>query len=258
MDAWDEGSKYDDYMGRWSRPVARQFLNWLDVSPGARWLDVGCGTGALSRMILDLSDPRSVAAVDPSAGFIAAARHSLGPGADLRVGDAQDLPFEADEFDVAVSGLALNFVPDPAIGVLELRRVTRAGGVIAAYVWDYRAGMQMIRSFWDAAIALDPSIAHLDEATRFPLCDPDRLTELFRSSGLADVEITGLSIPTPFESFDEFWTPMLGGQGPAPSYVMSLPPTERERLRSTLQQTLAREDGRLDLTARAWAVKAFA
>ncbi len=258
MDAWDEGSKYDEYMGRWSGPVAGEFLAWLGVPPGARWLDVGCGTGALSRTILDLSTPRSVSAVDPSPGFVAAARSGLGSDADLHVGDAQDLPFEADEFDAAVSGLALNFVPDPAAAVLELSRVTRPGGVVAAYVWDYRAGMQMIRSFWDAAISLDPSIAHLDEATRFPLCDPDRLAELFEDSGVADVEVTGLTIPTRFETFDDLWRPMLGGQGPAPSYVTSLPRTERERLRSTLQQTLAREDGPLDLTARAWAVKAIA
>ncbi len=170
MDTWQEGSTYDGYMGRWSRHLANEFVGWLNVPVDSRWVDVGCGTGALAEAIAQSASPTSVAGIDPSPGFIAAAKARLGAGADLRVGDAQLLPFDDGGFDAAVSAIALNFVPDPRLAVREMARVTAKGGVVATYLWDYAEGMEMIRLFWDAAVALDPSIAHLDEATRFPLC----------------------------------------------------------------------------------------
>jgi len=160
------------------------------------------------------------------------------------------------EFDAAVSGIALNFVPDPGLGVREMRRVTRSGGVVAAYVWDYAGGMQVISEFWDAAVALDPTIDYLDEATRFPLCRPERLNALFTESGLDDVHTTALEIPTVFEGFDEYWEPFLGGQGPAPSYVASMSQPDRQHLESRLRNQLpTSNDGVIILTARAWAVR---
>ena len=244
-------------MGRWSRPVAREFLEWLGVPRHRDWVDVGCGTGALSGAILEAAEPSELAGVDPSEAFIAAAKLRLGDGPDLRVGDAQWLPFADQQFDAAVSGLALNFVPDPALAVAELRRVTKVGGMVAAYVWDYAGGMQMIKSFWDVVVAMDPLSSHLHEATLFPLCDPLRLEILFRDAGLVGAAVTGLEIPTIFKGFHDFWDPLLGGQGPAPSYVMSLTEEDRHRLRSALLESLPEIDGRIALTARAWAVKAL-
>ncbi|MGZ5384200.1 MAG: class I SAM-dependent methyltransferase [Acidimicrobiia bacterium] len=256
MDTWDGGASYEHYMGRWSRRVAQQFLDWIAVPPASRWVDVGCGTGALTEAITQAASPERLAGVDPSSDFIAAARHRLGESPDLRVGDAQGLPFASDEFDAAVSGIALNFVPDPGRGIQEMRRVTRSGGVVAAYVWDYADGMQTIRMFWDAAVALDPTIAHLDEAARFPLCRPERLDVLFRESGLTDVDTTPLVIPTVFAGFGEYWKPFLGGQGPAPSYVVSLTERDRRDLQARLSDELPRsDDGAIELTARAWAVR---
>ncbi|MEN8113444.1 MAG: methyltransferase domain-containing protein [Actinomycetota bacterium] len=259
MDTWEESDGYDDYMGRWSEPIASEFLDWLDIDPGSRWIDVGCGTGALTATIAVHAAPRRIAGIDPSPGFIRAARRRLGDDPDLRVGDAQALPFQPDSFDASVSGLALNFVPDPGSALGEMRRVTEIGGAVAAYVWDYADGMQMIRAFWDAAVDLDPTIAYLDEATRFPLCRPEPLSHLFESAGLRDVELTALEIPTVFHGFDEYWRPMLGDQGPAPAYVGSLSEHERQRLEARLKEDLPESgDGTITLTARAWAIRGFA
>jgi SAM-dependent methyltransferase len=256
MDTWAEGDSYERFMGRWSRLVAQEFVGWLDVSADSAWVDVGCGTGALTSAIADSARPARLAGVDPSPGFIAAALERLGGRADLRVGDANSLPFPSAEFDAAVSGLALNFMPDPHGAVGEMQRVTLKGGVVGAYVWDYADGMQMIRTFWDVAVDLDPSIGQLDEAKRFPLCDPDRLSELFKETGLDEVEAGALEVPTVFDGFEEYWTPFLGGQGPAPTYVSSLSDDHRRRLETRLESELpVSSDGVIRLTARAWTVR---
>ena len=255
MDTWDEGIQYEDYMGRWSKPVAHRFLEWLDVGPGLDWIDVGCGTGALTEAIAELAVPGTLWGVDPSPGFIRTATRRLGSRAHLPVGDGRSLAFEDDMFDVAVIGLALNYVPDPLTALAEFRRVTRPGGLIAGYVWDYAEGMEMIREFWTVATSLDPTIAHLDQTNRFPLCAPQPLNELFAESGLSEIEVTALVVPTVFTSFDDYWTPMLGGQGGAPSYVMSLDGEARSRLKAGLAARLAPEGGQVSLRARAWGVK---
>ncbi|MEN8239914.1 MAG: methyltransferase domain-containing protein, partial [Actinomycetota bacterium] len=187
MDRWEDGDGYEPYVGRWSRPVAHKFVQWIDAEPGARWLDVGCGTGALVGAIVDGASPGSVAGVDPSEGFLAVARRSAGGTADLRVGDASDIPFGDADFDLVVSGLVLNFVPNPPAAIHEMRRVA-AGGRVALYVWDYAEGMELIRYFWDVAIALDPGAADLDEAVRFPLCEPEPMVQLFQEAGLDQIE----------------------------------------------------------------------
>src|SRR3546814_6441872 len=153
---WAAGDAYEPYVGRWSRSVAREFLNWLALQPDLAWLDIGCGTGALSRAILDGGSPRAVVGVDSSAGYLAhARRRNRDPRATFRIGDAQALPFPDRSFDAAVSGLVLNFVPDGARALAEMRRVLRPGGTAALYVWDYAGEMQLMRRFWDAAVALD-------------------------------------------------------------------------------------------------------
>jgi SAM-dependent methyltransferase len=255
-DTWERGDPYERYVGRWSRRVAPRFLAWLAVPAGQRWLDVGCGTGALCAAIAGQVSPAALAGVEPSEGFLKTAQRHLDGKATLRGGNAAAIPFDDAAFDAVVCGLVLNFVPDPRAALAEMARVTRRGGVIAAYVWDYAGRMELMRAFWDAAVALDPDAARLDEGPRFPLCRPEALTELFSGAGLAEVATTALDVPTIFESFDDYWQPFLGGQGPAPAYAMSLDEASRARLRERLRARLpAQADGSIPLTARAWAVR---
>ena len=233
--------------------MAREFLGWLGAPAGGRWLDVGCGTGELCRGIVAGASPGSVTGVDPSEGFLEYAR-SQGGGIDYGAGDAQALPFGDGAFDAVVSGLVLNFVPEPAKGAAEMLRVTRAGGVVGAYVWDYAEGMQFMRHFWDAAVELDPAAADKDEGNRFTICRPDGLAELFAEAD--GVQTRPLDVPTNFGSFDDFWAPFEGGTGTAPSYVASLSPEGKERLRESLRSRLpVGQNGSIELVARAWAVR---
>ncbi len=256
-DVWASGEAYEPYVGRWSRQVARQFLAWLAVPPQRRWLDLGCGTGALSEIILSVASPIAVRGIDPSEGYVSYARqHVKDQRATFEVGDAQRLPFEPDSFDATVAGLVLNFLPDPARGVAEMRRVTQPGGSVAAYVWDYAGEMQIMRHFWDAAVALDPAAQERDEGRRFPLCHPEPLVELFQAAGLREVGARAIDVPTDFRDFDDYWTPFLGGQAPAPGYAMSLDEDHRAALRERIRQNLpVAADGSIHLSARAWAVR---
>lgn len=257
-DTWERGSPYEQYVGRWSRRVAPAFLTWLDIPAGRRWLDVGCGTGALCAAIVDCCSPRSVTGIEPSAGFLKTAAEHLAGLATFQQGSATAIPLDAGTIDAAVSGLVLNFVPDQPAALLEMARVTGQGGTIAAYVWDYAGRMELIRFFWDAAAALDPDALPLDEGLRFPLCQPEALEQLFASAELDDIEVSPIEIPTSFANFDDYWQPFLGGQGPAPAYVMSLAETARTRLRDRLQERLpTAANGTITLTARAWAIRAI-
>jgi SAM-dependent methyltransferase len=256
-DIWSEGEAYEAYVGRWSRLVAESFVGWLDVRPGRRWLDVGCGTGALTAAVLSGAEPAEVVGVDPSDGFLGTARATItDPRARFRTADARSLPFPDAGFDAVISGLALNFVPDPGRAAAECARVTVPGGVVAAYVWDYADGMAMLRHFWDAAATLDPGAAGLVEGLRFPLCRPQPLHDLFTGAGLGQVEVRAVEVPTEFADVDDYWRPFLGGQGPAPGYVASLSEERRSELRDLLAASLpAGPDGSIRLVARAWAVR---
>ena len=257
-DRWDSGDAYEPYVGRWSRLVAREFVRWLAVPAESRWLDVGCGTGALIQTVLEHAAPSEVVGTDPSAAYIAlaSARMDDDPRAHFEIGDAQALQAAAATFDVAVSGLVLNFVPRPELAVAEMARVTRSGGTVAAYVWDYAEGMGLMRHFWDAAGALDPKAKELDEGRRFWLCKPEPLSRLFLSAGLEDVEVRAIEVPTYFRDFEDYWSPFLGGQGPAPSYAMSLSEELRAKLRERIWASLpSNPDGGIPLSARAWAIR---
>jgi SAM-dependent methyltransferase len=247
-------------MGRWSRPVAYAFVQWLRLRPSAHWLDVGCGTGAVTAAICQLSMPASVVACDPSESFIRVARGRLSdPRASFVVAAAPDLPTREGGFDAVVSGLVLNFVPDPEKTVAVMRERLGRGALAASYVWDYADGMEFLRHFWDEAVELDPEAGNLDERHRFPLCQPQTLAALFHTAGLGQVETRPLEIATPFKDFSDYWQPFLGGTGPAPAYVASLGPQRRELLRERLQRRLrAGPDGRIQLRARAWAVRGVA
>ena len=254
---WASGDLYEPYVGRWSRRVAPEFLAWLDAPQGLDWLDVGCGTGALAETVSQRCAPRRLAGIDPSAGFLDSARRRLEKtGAELQQGDAQSLPFAAGEFDRVVSGLVLNFVPDKPRAALEIARVLRPGGEAGLYVWDYAGRMELMRHFWDAAIALDPRAHELDEGRRSPICRPEPLHALFAEAGLRDVATRSIDVPTVFRDFDDYWTPFLGGQAPAPAYCMSLDEDARAALRERLRASLPAEpDGSIHLIARAWAVR---
>ncbi|MFI5473578.1 class I SAM-dependent methyltransferase [Streptomyces cacaoi] len=255
-DMWAVGDAYERYMGRWSRPVAEGFVAWLGCGDGLRWLDAGCGTGALTAAVTARCRPSAVVALDRSAGFVVSARDTVPAPVCWVRGDALSLPVRGRTCDVAVSGLALNFLPTPVAAVAEATRVVRPGGLVAAYVWDYAGGMAFLRRFWDAAISVDPSAAALDEGGRFPLCRPGRLRTLWKEAGLDEVKVAPIEVPTVFADFSDLWEPFLGGQGPAPDYVAALAPAARDRLRDVLRATVpTRPDGSIALTARAWAVQ---
>lgn len=228
----------------------------LGVAEGARWLDVGCGTGALSAAIITHGQPSELRGIDPSAGYAAFARARVADErATFEVADARELPFADGAFEAAVSGLVLNFVPEPERAAAEMARVIVPGGVAAAYVWDYAGEMQLLRRFWDAATALDANAASLDEGRRFPLCGRSALSRLFAGAGLVDVTVSAIDVDTVFRDFDDLWSPFLGGQGPAPGYLDSLSPSGREALRAALRDSLPPSpDGTIRLIARALTV----
>jgi SAM-dependent methyltransferase len=256
-DSWTSGDAYQKFMGRWSPFLAELFVPWVCAPAGSEWLDVGCGTGALTRTILKLAEPVRVVGVDPSEAFVGFARQNVSdPRATFQVGGAQDLPVEDASFDVAAAGLVINFVPSPATALAEMKRAVLPGGMIGCYVWDYAEGMRMIRVFFDAAVALDPAAKDVDEGRRFELCNPTALTKLFNEAGLQGVETRALEFTMQFRDFADYWTPYRGGVGPAPAYLASLPPERQAGLEAEVRKRLPiAADGSLQLAARAWAVK---
>ncbi len=255
---WASGDGYEPYVGRWSRLLARDFVRWLARPAGGRWLDVGAGTGAVSAAILDLVEPAVVLAIDPSAGFLAYAKQRLPDERfQIQIGSADAIPVGEAQFATVVGGLMLNFVPDPARAVSEMTRVVQSDGVVATYVWDYKDGQEMMRVFWDAAVALDLSVRESAEQRRFvPVCQPDALARLFTTAGLRDVENHILDLTMRFRDFDDYWNPFLGGQGPAPSYAATLSPEHLATLRESIRAVLnTAPDGSISLPARAFAVR---
>ena len=250
---------YEAYIGRWSRPVAREFVRWLGVPARRRWLDVGCGTGALTEVVVDVGEARSVVGEDPSPGFVQHARARSFGTAEVQFlqGDALALPVGSVDFDAVVSGLVLNFVPEPGRMIAEMVRAGRPGGTIAVYVWDMSGGMELVARFWEAATEVDPSAATRDESTRFrEVCAPEPLEALFTGGGLSEVVTRPIDVPTVFRDFDDYWVPLLGGQGPAPAYLVSLPSDQQEAIREALRRrSRANADGSLHMNARAWAIR---
>jgi ubiquinone/menaquinone biosynthesis C-methylase UbiE len=255
-DSWESSTAYEYFMGRWSRLVARRFLELLDRPPNDRWLDVGCGTGVLSRLIGVTAAPKKVTGVDFSERFIQYARQNHPETLyDFKVGSALDLPVENDSFDVVVSGLALNFFPEPDTALREMHRAARPGGVIALYVWDYGNGMEMLRYFWDAVAVLDPEVTNLDQGKRFSICNPEPLRTLFTGYGLQSVVVQSIEIEAVFQNFDDYWQPFLGGSGSAPTYVATLNQDKKDALSNYLQNQLpVYPDGTIHLINRAWMV----
>lgn len=215
---WGSADPYERYVGRWSRQVAKEFVGWISVPLGVAWADVGCGTGALAESIFAMCAPKSIAGADRAEGFVAAAwRNVTDPRASFE---------------------------------------TAPGGKVALYVWDYGRGMVMMRHFWDAVIMVIPHDSKLDQAERFPICQPEPLQALFRDIGLTAVSCLAIDIPTVFRDFEDFWSPFLGKQGAAPTYLASVDDETRERIRALLDSRLVpTADEKIALTARAWAVQ---
>ncbi len=257
-DVWQSGDSYDNYIGRWSRLVAPRFLDWLDPDSDLDWLEVGCGTGALTDTIVTHASPRTMLCIDSSETFLEKARADIAdPRVEFRLGDAQALSVAPETRDIVVSGLVLNFIPDRTLALREMLRVVRPRGMVAFYVWDYPdGGMEFMRAFWTAATALDEAARDLGEGTRFPFCNREDLLELAGEAGLAKAEAIRIEIPTLFKTFDDFWHPFTLGTGPAPGYCASLDPAARDRLKETLRADLPFSgDGSIPLKARAWAIR---
>lgn len=257
---WLSGIAYERFMGRWSTLVAQNFLGWLAVSAAHSWLDVGCGTGSLTKSILETHQPKEIISIDSSSDFISHAQRSItDPNVHFRVGLAQSLELDSNSIDVTVSGLVLNFVSQPKAALSEMLRVTKPDGKIGIFLWDYADGMQMLRYFWDAAVELDHNVNDLDEGIRFPLCQEGQLEALVREVGLKQVQTTAIEVETVFQNFDDYWQPFLGNVGPASTYTMSLNQINRQKLEDKLRTSLPIDDnGSISLNARAWAVKGTA
>lgn len=257
---WEVGDGYEAYMGRWSRLVAADFVEWLGISPGGVWLDVGCGTGALTGAICEIAAPMGVSAIDASPELVAhAADLACGELADFHLADASRLPFEDGIFDVVVSGLVLDLLPDLASALREQARVVAPRGVVAAYVWEHAEGMQLLRSFWDVARGISPTAAALDETVRFADTDVRSLGRAFEAAGLDLIGSRAIEVTCQFRDFDELWAPFLCGQGRAPGFVAGLSEPEVDALRTGLAAVMpVLPDGRIELSARARAISARA
>lgn len=238
---------YDRFMGRYSSPLATELLAAVGLAPRARVLDVGCGPGVLTHRLADLVGPERVAAVDPSPPFVAATRERL-PGVDVRLGTAEDLPFDDGAFDAALAQLVVPFMADPAAGIREMRRVTRPGGIVAATAWDHAAdGAGPLSPFWRAATAVDPGA--YDESGLTGQREGD-LVRIFRAAGLDDVRQLTLAIEVTHDTFEEWWEPYTWGVGPAGDHVAGLDHGGRERLRDRAREQLG--DGPVTIAGSAW------
>lgn len=254
-DAWADGENYERYMGRWSRKIAREYVAWLGQAPGLSWLDVGCGTGALTGLVLEVCEPREVVAVDPAEAFVAYARSRLADSRSrFEVGGAEALPLADGSMDVVVSALAYNFFPDRPGALAEMRRVVKPGGAVSLYVWDYPGGgMGFMDAFWQAAIDVDPAAETAGERSRFPFCTADGLASEAEAAGLSGVDVRPIEVVAEFVDFDDLWQPFTKGTGPAPAFFQRLEPGKQAALRGRLAAVAG--DGPIAFPARAWAMK---
>jgi ubiquinone/menaquinone biosynthesis C-methylase UbiE len=251
---FDDGAAYERFMGRWSRAVGTIFLDWLAPPAGARWLDVGCGTGVLTGLILDISSPAAVAAIDPSTAQIEYARRQpVAERADFRVADAQALPFPDHSFDAIVSALAINFIPDRPRALLEMRRVGQPGGIVAGYVWDFAAARS---SSWPLAqglrrIGIEPPLVPGTKDSTL-----DALHSLFVQTGLEDIAVRSIEVTVTFPDFDTYWRSQTPPFSPHGKAIAGLSAIDRVKLMGAVRTSLpADPNGGIAYSARANAIK---
>lgn len=240
---------YDAFMGRYSALLVEQMADLVDAHAGHRAIDVGCGPGALTAELARRLGPASVAAVDPSASFVEAARSRL-PGVDVRLAPAETLPFEDDGFDIALAQLVVHFMADPVAGIAEMARVTRPGGAVAACVWDFAGGRSPLSPFWDAVAEQDPSNSG---ESRYAGARRGHLVELFMAAGLREVEEHVLVADLTHDTFEDWWDPFIHGVGPAGTHAKALSEDARAALRERIRSTLPAPP--FTIEARAWAAR---
>ena len=243
---------YDDFIGRYSRLLSGQMADLASVGRGQQVLDVGCGTGALTSVLAARLGPMAVAAVDPSEAFVAATRGRY-PDVDVRRAAAEQMPFPDDAFDATLAQLVVHFMRDPVAGLVEMRRVTRRDGVVAACVWDHGGSQGPLRLFWDAARELNPAV---DDESDLPGTRQGHLAELFESAGLRQVESTVLPVSLEHPTFEDWWEPFTRAAGPAGAYLASLSPEHRAELKEACRQRVSLEP--FVVAARAWAARGLA
>jgi len=246
----DPATAYGLFTGRFSEPLAQEFADLVDLTPGQRVLDVGCGPGALTEVLVKRLGVSGVSAVDPSEAYVAAARARL-PGVDVRRASAEDLPYAEDTFDVALAQLVVHFMSDPVAGLREMARVTKAAGVVAACVWDNAGGAGPLSPLWRAAHDLDPAISDESGAAG---AREGHLAELAREAGLERVQSSRLTVEVRFEAFHEWWEPLVLGVGSGGAYVHGLAEPHREALRERLERALG--PAPFTVSASAWCVRA--
>ena len=248
---------YDWRVGRWSQVVGRSFVEWLGCPPGLQWLEIGCGAGALSRAILEKGEPGKLIGIDPSEEDLAQTRQTLRDGrAEFQLGVMEALPFPDGSFDVIAAGLVFNFLKDAPLAFGEMQRVAIPGGCLAGYVWDFAGEMQVVRRFWDAAIAVDSAAAQADQAAIFPFCKREQLRQLFLVSGLRNVDVQPIAATARFPDFATYWRALMAEDWTGGRFVNALPETARAAIYKRLYESLPlQDDGSFALMARAWAVR---
>lgn len=242
------GEAYDAFMGRYSTPLAAVFAEAAGIEPNQRVLDVGCGPGALTGELVARVGATNVVAADPSPPFVEAcrARH---PGVTVHQAPVESLPVDDAAVDAALAQLVFHFVGDPERGIGEMRRVVRPGGTVAACVWDFEGGMQMLRMFWDAAVAVDPAAP--DELLTLRFGREGELAALLDGAELTDVREVALTVESSYGDFDELWSGFQRGIGPAGTYCTSRTPSEADRLRTALFERVGAPSGSFALSATA-------
>jgi ubiquinone/menaquinone biosynthesis C-methylase UbiE len=248
---------YERYMGRWSRQLAPLFVEFVGVRKGESVLDAGCGTGSLSATLARVTGAAKIVGIDPAKGFVENARtHVADPRVTFEPGDAQEPPYSDGSFDRCMALLIVSFIPDAPKAAKEMRRVTKRGGTVATAMWDGSRANELNGCMWNAAIAIDPTVKRPAER-REAYNSAESLSYLWKGAGLTDIEVTDLTMPCQFSSFDDYWLPLTGGQGPSGAYLARLSEDHRAALRERLRQNLFgnRPDGPFSLRAKAWAVK---